>query len=429
MESRGSDPAHMANLSHPPSNEEIRQALFSMKPLKAPGPDGFHPLFFQKSWDIIEMDLCNTVQNWYRLGAIPEHLCQALICLIPKQPSPETIKQYRPISLCNSLYKLVTKIMVNRLKPLIPEWISPNQNSFIKGRGADINLVVASEILHSMHKKKGRWGWFVLKIDLEKAYDRVEWNFVRSCLISCNLDPLSIKLIMNCVSQASSSVLINGRKTEAFNHSRGLRQGDPMSPYLFNICLDTLSKAIHSACDRNEWVPFWVGRKKVPISHLLFANDLLLFGRVDENTAFSVRETLKIFCHVSGQKINELKSKLIFSPNTPEECKDLFQTTINVRENENLGTYLGLPLTHKRPSRAQVQFVVDKVRSKLASWKTRFLSKAGRLCLINSTLSTIPAYYMQATFLPSSILKDLDTVSNNFLWGDTCEKKKNPPSG
>ena len=230
---------------------------------------------------------------------IPEYLCQALICLIPKQPSPETIKQYRPISLCNSLYKLVTKIMVNRLKPLIPDWISPNQNSFIKGKGADINLVVVSEILHSVHKKKGRWGWFALKIDLEKAYDRVKWSFVHSCLISCNLDPFSIKLIMNCVSQASSSVLVNGRKMEAFRHSRGLRQGDPMSPYLFNICLGTLSsKAIHSACDRNEWVPFWVGRKKVSISHLFFADDLLLFGRADENTAFSVRETLKNLCHV-----------------------------------------------------------------------------------------------------------------------------------
>lgn len=168
----------VASIASPPSFEEIRSALFNMKPLKAPGPDGFHPVFFQKSWDIIGPDTCKTIQTWFLRGKIPESLCEALICLIPKQHSPETIKQFRPISLCNSIYKLVTKILVNRLKPLIPSWISPNQNSFIKGRGADINLVVASEVLHSMNKKKGKWGWFALKIDLEKAYDRVEWGFV-----------------------------------------------------------------------------------------------------------------------------------------------------------------------------------------------------------------------------------------------------------
>ena len=418
------DEQDLVSIGYPPTKKEVRTALFGMKPLKAPGPDGFHPVFFQKAWGTIGDDLCSTIQEWYRKGKIPENLCQALICLIPKQPSPETIRQYRPISLCNSIYKLATKILVSRLKPLIPDWISPNQNSFIKGMGADINLVVATEVLHSMHKKKGKWGWFALKIDLEKAYDRVEWGFVRECLISCNLDLHSINLIMNCVSQASSSVLVNGRKTLPFQHSRGLRQGDPMSPYLFNICLEALSKSIHTSCDTKEWTPFWVGRKKVPISHLLFADDLLLFGRVDENTAFSVRDTLLKFCAVSGQKINELKSKLTFSPNTSIEYKQLFQETIHVNENNSLGTYLGLPLSHKRPSRTQVQFVIEKVRNKLAKWKTRFLSKAGRLCLIKSTLSTIPAYYMQATLLPSATLKELDSVCNNFLWGGTNEKKK-----
>lgn len=105
-----------------------------------------------------------------------------------------------------------------------------------------------------------------------------------------------------------------------------------------------------------------MGHKKVPISHLLFADDLLLFGRVDENTAFGVHKTLENFCKVSGQKVNELNSKLIFSPDTSPEHKLLFQQTINVEENESLGSYLSLPISYKRPSRFQVQFVVDKLR-------------------------------------------------------------------
>ena len=407
-----------------PSREEIKQALFSMKPLKSPGPDGFHPIFFQKAWEITGDAICQNIQRWFAECNIPEDLCQALICLIPKQTSPETIKQFRPISLCNTMYKLVTKILVNRLKPLIPAWISQNQNSFIKGRGPDINLVVASEVLHSMNKKRGKWGWFALKIDLEKAYDRIEWAFVKECLEDQNLDTRSVNLIMDCVSKASSSILINGYKTERFLHSRGLRQGDPMSPYLFNICLERLTQMINVACLGKQWTPFWVGRKKVPISHLLFADDLLLFGRVDEATAFTVRQVLEDFCLASGQKINEAKSKLVFSPNTPNECRELFQETLNVKESVDLGTYLGLPISHKRPSRSQVQFVVEKVRTKLAKWQTKYLSKAGRLCLISSTLSAIPAYYMQASCLPTQTLKDLDRVCNNFLWGEEQNQKK-----
>ena len=140
----------------------------------------------------------------------------------------------------------------------------------------------------------------MLNIDLEKAYDRVEWSFMRKCLSYHNLDLASIELIMNCVSKASFTILVNGTKTELFLHSRGLRQGDPMSPYLFNICLEALSQGIQRATDDGSWFPFLVGKRKVPISHLLFADDLLLFGRVDESTAFAVRRVLEEFCAASG---------------------------------------------------------------------------------------------------------------------------------
>ena len=229
---------------------------------------------------------------------------------------------------------------------------------------------------------------------------------------------------MNCISKASSSVLVNGQKTETFLHSRGLRQGDPMSPYIFNICLEYLTSLINHACEEKKWTPFWVGKDKVPVSHLLFTDDLLLFGRVDEQTAFQVREVLENFSTESGQKINETKSRLIFSPNTPDDFKTLFQETINVEESRNLGLYLGLPISHKRPKRREVQFIVDKVKKRLASWKANFLSRAGRLVLISSTLNTIPYCYMQANFLPIATLEDLDKTCNNFLWREKEGKQR-----
>lgn len=127
---------------------------------------------------------------------------------------------------------------------------------------------------------------------------------------------------------------------------------------------------------------------------------------------------------MSSEKINELKSKLIFSPNTSQDYKALFQDTIRVKENDNLETYLRLPTTHKISTRSQVQFVVGKARAKLSSWKAKFLSKVGCLCLISSTISTIPAYYMQASMFLISIMKNLDSTCNNFLWGDSNESKK-----
>lgn len=115
---------------------------------------------------------------------------------------------------------MVMKILVNRLKPHLPNLISHNKNSFIKGRGPDVNIVVATEIFHSMHKKRGKWGWFALKVDLEKAYDRLEWGFVRECLITIGLDTQTITIIMECITHTSSSILINGRKTTSFTHTR-----------------------------------------------------------------------------------------------------------------------------------------------------------------------------------------------------------------
>lgn len=197
-----------------------------------------------------------------------------------------------------------------------------------------------------------------------------------------------------------------------------------MSPYIFNICLEQLTSLINLACEKGDWTPFWVGKKRVKVSHLLFADDLLLFGKVDESTAFAVRDILTEFGRLSGQKVNESKSRLVFSPNTHEDIRELFKDTINVQDSENLGMYLGLPLSHKRPRKNDLQFVVEKVRKKLASWKTATLSRAGRLVLVKSTLNTIPNYYMQAYAFPTFIHEDLDRICNNFLWGSSGGKNR-----
>lgn len=184
---------------------------------------------------------------------------------------------------------------------------------------------------------------------------------------------------MDSFSHASSGILINEKRSYSFAHSKGLKQGDFMSPYLFNICIDVLSNWINQACVQKDWTLVWVGWQRVSISHLLYADDLLLFGRVDEYTMFTLMDILKRFCQVSGQKINEDKSRLIFSPNTLEEHKNLFQNILSIGESKNLGMYLGLPILHKCPPKSEIQFIIEKMKGHLASWKTIFFAKSGTL--------------------------------------------------
>lgn len=279
-------------LSGRPKPGEVRNALFHMGALKSPGSDGLHAIFFQRYWETTKDDLIQFIQGVFDTGVFPKELNKLVICLIPKVDNSLNVKQFRPISLCNTVYKLITKILVNRLRPHLEDMIFLHQNAFVAGRGSDINFVVANEIMHSMKGKKGKMGWFALKIDLEKTYDRLEWSFIKNCLTYHKLDNKTIDLIMHCITTTSGSVLVNGALTKWFSPSRGIRQGDPLSPYIFILFMDMLSRLIHEAWDGGEWRAFGIGKRKTPITHLFFADGLIVFGECERETLESVQNTL-----------------------------------------------------------------------------------------------------------------------------------------
>lgn len=284
-------------------------------------------------------------------------------------------------------------------------------------------MIIANEILPSMRTRKGKRGWFVLKLDLEKAYDKLEWSFIRSSLLRYGLDSNSVCLIMSSISLVSSSVLVNEIPTDYFVPSRGIRQGDPLSPYIFIICMEVLSLMIHEATENLSWIPFSMGRKRVPISHLLFYDDIMLFGEVSVGTTASLRNILDSFCQISGQTISIEKSMMLFSKNTHIGDRYLFCEAVHIQGSNDINPYLGFSLSGSRPTKTSVKFIMNKITGKLSSWKSKFLTKAGRLCLISSTLNTVPNYYMQCLLLPESILKAINSCLAKFLWGKDHDKK------
>ncbi|PNY10809.1 ribonuclease H, partial [Trifolium pratense] len=224
-----------------------------MHPWKAPGPDGFPAGFYQKSWDHVGETVCTFVENVWKDPSNIVEVNQTDICLIPKIPHPEHVKQFRPISLCNTSYKIVTKVIVERLKDCISKLISPFQTGFVPGRNIDENIIVAKEIVHTMNRMKGKKGAFAIKVDLAKAYDKLSWEFIWRVLMEINFPETLINVIMHAVTSVMTNVKWNGARSTYFKPQRGIRQGDPISPYLFVLCMDKQSHLIlHSVAER-KW--------------------------------------------------------------------------------------------------------------------------------------------------------------------------------
>ncbi|OMO88470.1 reverse transcriptase [Corchorus capsularis] len=407
-----------------PSIREIKDALWSLKPFKAPGTDGLHAGFFQKCWDDIKDSLVQAIKAVFENNCMPDSWKHFLICLVPKTVSPDCIKLFRPISLANTCYKIVTKIIALRMKSLMNDIINPVQAAFISGRRASDNIILVQEALHSARVSSSKEGWMFIKIDLEKAFDRLEWGFIRDMLKFFNFPNNLIKLIMSCISDPSLAILINGSSSDEFHASRGIRQGDPISPYLFLLSMEYLSLLIENEVDNNSWNPIQIGRNGPKFSHALFADDIILAARANMGNCMTISRILDDFCHRSGQKVNKDKTKMWFSPKVSDSLAFDITNMLGFSRTNNLGTYLGHPLLVNKAKKADFGPLIEKIRNRLAGWKAKNLSLAGKSTLIQSVTSSIVDYPMQASALPPPVLDEIDRLQRNFLWGDSEEKRK-----
>ena len=207
-------------LDQPIRKVKIKFVLFAMGPLKVQGLDGFPVLFYQNQWSVVGHSLCAMVNNVFDRGEMSNEINFTGIVLIPKVDHPETLSQFRPINLYNVRYKIITKLVANRLKSLMPKLIGPIQSSFALGRHIIDNIVIAQETIHLMNKKVD---WIAIKVDLEKAYDKLRWAFIEEMLEVIGIPEKLRKVIMHCITSSSMRLIWNGQPTEEFLPTRGIR--------------------------------------------------------------------------------------------------------------------------------------------------------------------------------------------------------------
>ncbi|KAK3189547.1 hypothetical protein Dsin_029108 [Dipteronia sinensis] len=225
------------------TDDEIREVCFSLHPNKAHGPDGFNAHFFKITRDIVGEDVISVVQEFFRSGLLLKELNATILALVPKVPNPSRMKDFRPISCCNTLYKIIAKIIANRIKHCLPDIISPSQSAFVADRCIGDNILLVQELMRN-YNKDARCPRLALKVDLIKAFDMVDWGFLLETLVAVHFPPKVIMWIKACLTTPKFSISINGDLAGFFSGKRGLRQGDPMSPYLFAIAMEVLSKIL-----------------------------------------------------------------------------------------------------------------------------------------------------------------------------------------
>ncbi|KAL6141778.1 hypothetical protein ACLB2K_060065 [Fragaria x ananassa] len=368
-------------LTAPYSDEEIRAALFQMYPTKSSGPDGMPPEFFQKYWETVGVDVCLAVCDFLSSGQLLRDVNYTHICLILKVANPTQVSDLRPIALCNVLYKICSKAIANRLKKHLAGIISPFQSAFIPGRLITDNSLIATEVSHFIDSDKEE-GVMSLKLDMRKAYDRMEWVFLKAVLLRLGFCGVWVDLIMQCVPTVRYSFLINGKPCGSLTPFRGLRQGDPLSPYLFLLCAEVFSTLLENRVEEGALQGIRVCDGASVITHLLFADDSLLFGRASLAECLCMKSVLEDYEAASGQQVNFSKINIVFSKAVAVDLRNSLEDVFSVGVVAKHEKYLGLPTVVGRNKTDTFGYIKEQLSKKLEGWQGKLLSSAGKDILI-----------------------------------------------
>ena len=384
------------------TKQEIYDGLKSIGNDKAPGIDGYNAFFFKHTWQIIKRDIIEAVQSFFTTGKLYKAFNCTLVSLIPKVQNPTTVKEYRPIACCTVVYKIISKVLTNRLHGIIKSVICDSQAGFIPGRKIGDNIILAHELVKA-YTRKNVSPRSMLKIYLQKAYDSVEWPFLEQVMEGLGFPDLFTQWVMKCVKTVNYTIVVNGQNTQRFDAAKGLRQGDPMSPFLFTLAMEYLSRLLKGLKEEKNF-KYHPKCAKLDVTHLCFANDLLLFSRGDLNSIKELHKCFTEFSQASGLQANLNKSS-IYCGGVQKEVRQQIVQQLGYTIKELPFKYLGVPLSSKKLNTIQWYPLIDKIMARINSWTAKKLSYARRAQLVKTVLFGVQAYWAQLFIIPAKIIK------------------------
>ncbi|WVZ67318.1 hypothetical protein U9M48_016414 [Paspalum notatum var. saurae] len=399
-------------LELPFEEEEILAAINKLNAENAPGPDGFTGLFFRIAWPIVKEDVLRAFNYFYQLH--DQHfrnLNSAHICLIPKNAEAVSFSDFRPISLSHSLAKIISKVLASRLAPHLDRLVSRSQSAFIRKRSIHDNFLYTQNLIRELKRVKAPT--LFLKLDIAKAFDSVRWDYLLEVLQQMGFGNRWRDWVSILLRTANSAVLLNGDRGDYFQHGRGLRQGDPLSPLLFIIAIDPLQKLFSLAAEQGFLTPVHHRAARLRVS--LYADDAAIFLNPNRNEVMATHQILSAFSKASGLTTNLSKCAvypICCESSDLESIMEPFPCEVKSFPCK----YLGLPLSDRSLRRVDFQPVLDKLATRLSAWKGKLLDKSGRLTLVNAVLSSIPVHFLTVFPLKKWAIKKIDKIRRSFLW-------------
>jgi hypothetical protein len=320
------------------------------------------------------------------------------------------------------VYKLVSKVLANRLKLVLPEIISPSQSVFVPSRLITDNVLLAYELTHYLNQRKwGGNGMAAIKLDMSKAYDRVEWTFLEKMISRFGFSVQWVQMVMKCVTTVSYRIKVNGEYSNNNNPQRGLRQGDPLSPYLFILCVEGLSAMLQKVKEEGRIEGIRVCRGAPRINHLFFTDDSLILMRACMGDA---QELLQVYERASGQMINRDKSVVLFNPNTASVDKDEVRQAFNIVQEAKSKRYLGLPVSIGKSRKKAFEYIKKKVWLHIQGWQEKLLSKARKEILVKAMAQAILTYAMSCFELIKGLCDELNSMIGRWWWSQNDKDNK-----
>ncbi|GJX34045.1 putative RNA-directed DNA polymerase, eukaryota, reverse transcriptase zinc-binding domain protein, partial [Tanacetum coccineum] len=401
--------------------EEIKFAVWNCGNDKAPGPDGFTFGFIKRYWEIFSHDIMEFVIKFFDSKKMPLGSNSSFITLIPKVSNLIHVKDYRLISLINIHYKIIAKILANRLAKVVDKIISQDQSAFISGRQILDGPLMLSEMIDWYKKRKKKM--LIFKVDFEKAFDSVSWNYLDFMLHKLGFGLTWRAWIKACLDSSRTSILVNGSPTSEFSVKRDLRQGDPLSPLLFITIMEGLHTSLREACNFGMIHGINIGSSNITLSHMFYADDIIITTEWNALDMDNIIRILQVFYLASGLKINIHKSNVY--------GVGVFDNEVLVMANNTrcspgvfLFNYLGLPIGANMNLSVNWKTLLDKFDSRLSQWKAKLLSIGGRLTLVKSVLGSLGIYYLSIFKVSDIVLKTLEKKRANFFWGGSHDTRK-----